>query len=50
VGTLLGTLIVVVLRSGLTQAGIDALYQEVATGILVVLAVALDAVARRGRP
>ncbi len=50
VGTLLGTLIVAVLRSGLTQAGIDSLYQEVATGILVVLAVALDAVARRGRP
>jgi fructose transport system permease protein len=49
-GTLLGTLIVAVLRSGLTQAGIDSLYQEVATGILVVLAVALDAVARRGRP
>jgi fructose transport system permease protein len=50
VGTLLGTLIVAVLRSGLTQASIDALYQEIATGILVVLAVALDAVARRGRP
>jgi fructose transport system permease protein len=50
VGTLLGTLIVAVLRSGLTQAGIDALYQEVATGVLVVLAVAVDATARRGRP
>jgi fructose transport system permease protein len=50
VGTLLGTLVVAVLRSGLTQAGIDALYQEVATGFLVVLAVALDAAVRRVRP
>jgi fructose transport system permease protein len=37
-----------VLRSGLTQAGIDALYQDVATGILVVLAVAVDQARRRG--
>jgi len=47
VGTLAGTLIVSVLRSGLTQAGIDALYQDVATGILVVLAVAVDQAGRR---
>lgn len=49
VGTLAGTLIVSVLRSGLTQAGIDALYQDVATGILVVLAVAVDQAGRRVR-
>jgi fructose transport system permease protein len=49
VGTLAGTLIVSVLRSGLTQAGIDALYQDVATGVLVVLAVAVDQAARRER-
>lgn len=47
VGTLAGALIVSVLRSGLTQAGIDALYQDVATGVLVVLAVALDQRSRR---
>ncbi|MBO0849852.1 MAG: ABC transporter permease [Pseudonocardia sp.] len=46
-GTLVGALIVSVLRSGLTQAGIDSLYQDVATGILVIVAVALDQLARR---
>jgi fructose transport system permease protein len=49
VGTLLGALVVSVLRSGLTQAGIDDLYQDVATGILVIAAVALDRLARRQR-
>ena len=47
-GTLIGTLIVTVLRSGLTQAGIDSLYQDVATGTLVVVTVAVDKVLRRG--
>jgi fructose transport system permease protein len=47
IGTLVGALIVSVLRSGLTQAGIDELYQDVATGILVIAAVALDQLARR---
>ncbi|WP_250031440.1 ABC transporter permease [Paractinoplanes maris] len=42
VGTLIGALIVTVLANGLTQAGIDSLYQQVATGILVVIAVAVD--------
>jgi len=46
-GTLVGTLIVGVLRNGLTQAGVDNLYQNVATGILVILAVTLDQIARR---
>jgi fructose transport system permease protein len=45
-GTLVGALIVAVLRSGLTQAGIDSLYQDVATGILVIVAVAVDRFAR----
>jgi len=49
VGTLIGTLIVGVLRSGLTQAGIDALYQDLATGVLVIAAVALDQLTRRRR-
>ncbi|CAM5714517.1 Sugar ABC transporter permease OS=Streptomyces aurantiogriseus OX=66870 GN=frcC PE=4 SV=1 [Streptomyces aurantiogriseus] len=48
VGTLIGALIVNVLRSGLTQAGIDSLYQDVATGTLVVVAVGVDKVLRRG--
>lgn len=46
-GTLIGAFIVAVLRSGLTQAGIDSLYQDVATGILVIAAVAFDQWARR---
>ncbi|GMA21390.1 ABC transporter permease [Arsenicicoccus piscis] len=46
-GTLVGALIVAVLRSGLTQAGIDSLYQDVATGLLVIAAVAFDQWARR---
>jgi fructose transport system permease protein len=42
-----GTLIVGVLRNGLTQAGVDNLYQNIATGILVIVAVAVDQFARR---
>lgn len=49
VGTLIGALIVTVLRSGLTQAGIDSLFQDVATGVLVIAAVSLDQAARRRR-
>lgn len=47
IGTMMGALIVAVLRSGLTQLGVDALYQDVATGALVIAAVALDRLARR---
>jgi fructose transport system permease protein len=47
IGTLIGTLIVGVLRNGLTQAGVDSLYQNIATGILVIIAVAVDQFARR---
>ncbi|MEK8073034.1 ABC transporter permease [Rhodococcoides navarretei] len=47
IGTLVGTLIVGVLRNGLTQAGVDSLYQNIATGILVIVAVAVDQFARR---
>jgi fructose transport system permease protein len=46
-GTLVGTLIVGVLRNGLTQAGVDNLYQNIATGVLVIVAVAVDQFARR---
>ncbi|AXB46425.1 ABC transporter permease [Amycolatopsis albispora] len=48
-GTMMGALIVAVLRSGLTQLGVDALYQDVATGALVIAAVAVDRFARRQR-
>ena len=45
-GTALGALVVTVLANGLTQAGIDSLYQQVATGILVIAAVAVDRIVR----
>jgi fructose transport system permease protein len=45
-GTVLGALVVTVLTNGLTQAGIDSLYQQVATGVLVIVAVAVDRVVR----
>ena len=46
-GTLIGTLIVAVLRNGLTLTGIDPLWQDLVTGILVISAVALDQISRR---
>jgi len=46
-GTLIGTLIVSVLRNGLTLTGIDPLWQDLVTGILVISAVALDQISRR---
>ncbi|NAZ77029.1 ABC transporter permease [Kineococcus sp. T13] len=46
-GSYLGALIVLVLQSGLTQAGIDPLYQNIVTGALVIAAVALDTVTRK---
>jgi fructose transport system permease protein len=42
VGTLFGALIVGVLRNGLTLTGIDALWQDFAVGILIIVAVAID--------
>jgi fructose transport system permease protein len=47
VGTVIGALIVAVLRSGLTQMGIDSNYQNLATGVLVIGAVAFDQATRR---
>jgi fructose transport system permease protein len=47
VGTVIGTLIVVCLRSGLTQIGVNALYQDLMTGVLVILAVFIDQLIRR---
>jgi fructose transport system permease protein len=47
-GSFVGTLIVVALKNGLTQAGIDSLYQQIATGALVILAVGADQYLGRG--
>jgi fructose transport system permease protein len=47
VGTIIGALIVSVLRNGLTAMQIDSNYQNLATGVLVILAVAFDQLTRR---
>ena len=47
IGTLFGALIVVVFTSGLTLASVSGLYQPIALGILVILAVAVDQLIRR---
>jgi fructose transport system permease protein len=49
IGTFIGTLIVGIIRNGLTLIGVDALWQTFATGILVVFAVAADQATRRRR-
>ena len=46
-GTLIGALIVGVFRNGLQLIGVASIYQVLITGILVILAVAVDQVARR---
>lgn len=47
IGTLIGALIVGVFRSGLALAGLDALWQEFAVGVLIIVAVASDQWIRR---
>ncbi|MEZ4606224.1 MAG: ABC transporter permease [Deinococcales bacterium] len=46
-GTLVGALIVGVFRNGLQLMGVDSIYQVLITGILVILAVAIDQMGRR---
>lgn len=41
-GSLLGALIVGVFRNGLSLAGTDVLYQTLAVGILIIIAVSVD--------
>jgi fructose transport system permease protein len=47
IGTLLGALIVGIVRNGLQLLGVRSIYQVLITGILVILAVAVDQLARR---
>jgi fructose transport system permease protein len=46
-GALIGALIVGVIRNGLQLIGVDSIYQVLVTGILVILAVTVDQLARR---
>jgi fructose transport system permease protein len=46
-GTLVGALIVGIVRNGLQLMGVPSIYQVLITGILVILAVTVDQVARR---
>jgi fructose transport system permease protein len=46
-GTLVGALIVGIVRNGLQLMGVQSIYQVLITGILVILAVTVDQLARR---
>jgi fructose transport system permease protein len=48
-GTLVGVLIVGVIRNGLQLTGVQSVYQVLITGVLVILAVTVDQLARRRR-
>jgi fructose transport system permease protein len=47
IGTLIGALIVGIVRNGLQLLGVRSIYQVLITGLLVILAVAVDQLARR---
>ena len=47
-GSLIGAVVVGVLRNGLTLLGVSSVYQVLITGILVILAVTVDQLSRRG--
>jgi fructose transport system permease protein len=47
-GSLIGAVIVGVLRNGLTLMGVPSVYQVLITGILVILAVTIDQLSRKG--
>jgi fructose transport system permease protein len=46
-GTLMGAIVVGVLRNGLTLMGVSSVYQVLVTGILVILAVTVDQLSRK---
>lgn len=48
IGSLIGALVVGVFRNGLTLMGVSSIYQVLVTGVLVILAVALDQMSRKG--
>jgi len=48
IGTLIGAVIVSIIRNGLTLLGVDSIYQVLITGILVILAVTADRLTRTG--
>jgi fructose transport system permease protein len=47
-GSLAGAVVVGVLRNGLTLMGVSSVYQVLVTGILVILAVTVDQLSRKG--
>jgi fructose transport system permease protein len=47
-GSLVGAIVVGVLRNGLTLMGVASVYQVLITGILVILAVTIDQLSRKG--
>jgi fructose transport system permease protein len=47
IGTLIGAIVVGVFRNGLTLIGVEVVYQYLVTGILVILAVAVDQLTHR---
>ena len=47
-GTLIGAVVVGVLRNGLTLMGVASVYQVLITGILVIIAVTVDQLSRKG--
>ena len=49
IGTLIGALIVGVFRNGLQLIGVSSVYQILITGVLVILAVAVDQFSRRSQ-
>ena len=49
IGTLIGATIVGVFRNGLTLIGVEVIYRYLVTGILVILAVAVDQLTHRRR-
>jgi fructose transport system permease protein len=50
VGSLIGALIVGVFRNGLALAGVDVLWQTLAVGVLIIVAVSLDQWIRKVKP
>ena len=48
-GTLVGAVVVGVLRNDLTLMGVSSVYQVLVTGILVIVAVAVDQLSRKAR-